>query len=300
MGKQLPDLFDGCYDGEHRKLLSPEQFKQMFCGVCMNVGCRNSKGAGTKWNQRMLTQEDRLLNNPAFAPEMTAEIMGLPDFKNMIQDALRVEISTQRGDWEPVTDADVGRAAAEMMGVIPPSGFQTQPDLEADLTPQEAPEFTAEPPTQQPTLSDKPTPIVDTPLTNDPVEGRWRVRGDTLDEKGKPRTYTVTLYADESWTCDCPSREEPCKHTRYIQGRLAPKADPEPAPDPVKPEPAPRRAPFPSALNTSQPQGGVMVGGAAPPPTEPDDPWAAPTGPKMRKLDVGGRVTFGSSKKEKK
>jgi hypothetical protein len=297
MGKQLPDLFDGCYDGEHRKLLAPEQFKQMFCEVCMNVGCRNSRGAGSKWNQRMMTQEDRLLNNPDFAPDMTAEIMGLPDFQNMIQDALRIEISTQRGDWEPVTDADVGRAAAEMMGVVPPSGFQTQRDLTPDPKPPEAPELPEPPPTPEPPAYGQATPPVDTTVTEEPVEGRWRVRGDTPDENGKPRTYTVTLHGDGGWSCDCPSRENPCKHSRYIQARLAPKESEVPKPDPVRPQPAPRRAPFPSAMNTNQPQGGVMVGGGSPPPPEPADPWAAPTGPKMRKIGVGGRVTFGSSKK---
>jgi hypothetical protein len=300
MSRQLPDLFDGCYDGEHRKLLAPEQFKQMFCEVCMNVGCRNSKGAGSKWNQRMLTQEDRLLNNPAFAPDMTAEIMGLPDFKNMIQDALRIEISTQRGDWEPVSDADVGRAAAEMMGVVQPSGFQAKPDPHPDPEPSEPPEA-PEPPEKPPTHDDpacgQSDPPLDTPLTNESVEGRWRVRGDSVDGEGKPRTYTVTLHADDVWTCDCPSREMPCKHTRYIQGRLAPKEPDQPPPDPVRPPPAPRRTPFPSAMNTNQPQGGVMVGGEAPPPSDPADPWAVPEGPKVRKLDVGGRVTFGTGKK---
>ena len=126
---RLRDLWDGCYDGEHRKLLSPEQFRQMFCNVCLNPGCTNSRGSTSKWNQRMLTQEDRLLHNPAFAPERSDERMGIPDFKNLIQEALRVEISTQRADWEPVSDADVGRAAAEMMGVVPlsPTGFRPDP-----------------------------------------------------------------------------------------------------------------------------------------------------------------------------
>lgn len=302
MGKQIPDLWDGCYDGEHRKLLAPEQFKQMFCGVCLNPGCRNSRGSGSKWNQRMMTQEDRLLNNPDFAPDQTAEIMGLPDFKNMIQEALKIEISTQRGDWEPVTNADVGRAAAEMLGVVSPSGFQSQRDPEHDSKtqePSESPDPQPEPDkTHEGSLGGQEEPPLDTSLAGGPVEGRWRVRGDSLDKNGKPRTYTVTLHTDETWACDCPSRENPCKHTRYIQGRLAPSAPPEPPPDPVVPDPAPRRAPFPSALNTSQPQGGVMIGGGPPPPPEQDDPWAAPTGPKMRKLDVGGRVTFGKGKKK--
>ena len=40
-----------------------------------------------------------------------------------------------------------------------------------------------------------------------------------------------------------------------------------------------------------------MVGGAPTPPSEPD-PWAAPTGPKDRVIDVGGKITFGSGKKK--
>lgn len=301
MGKQLPDLWEGCYDGEHRKLLAPEQFKQMFCNVCLNPGCRNSRGAGSKWNQRMLTQEDRLLNNPAFAPDMTAEIMGLPDFQNMIQDALRIEISTRRGDWEPVTDADVGRAAAEMMGVVPemkPEGFLSDPT--SDPTQQRPPEEAEPPPTQLPAACGQEEPSVDTPLTNEPVEGRWRVRGDSLDEKGKPRTYTVTHHGEDEWSCDCPSRESPCKHTRYIQARLKPEPS-APAPNPTRPEPVrdrkPPRPPRPS-FNTGVPQGGIVVGGPTPNPApEPVDPWAVK--PSENVVKVGGRVTFGSRTKKK-
>lgn len=272
MSKQLPDLFDGCYEGEHRQQ-SPEAFKKQFCDNCMNVGCRNSRGAGTRWNQRMMTQEDRLLINPQFAPDNAATVLGLPDFKNMIQEALRIEISTQRNDWEPVSDADVGRAAAEMLGMIPPSGFQKAPDPEPE-----------------------PEPAEEDPLK--PVRGQWKVRGATRDAKGRPLTYVVTEYEDGEWHCTCPSRENPCKHARDIQGRQAPVAEPAPPPsDPVRPSPTPRRTPMPRAMNTSQPQGGIMVGGAAPPP-EPVDPWAAPVRPKERKIEVGGRVTFKSSKKK--
>lgn len=267
MSKQLPDLWDGCYDGEHRKLLAPEQFKQMFCKVCLNPGCRNSRGAGSKWNQRMLTQEDRLLNNPAFAPETTADIMGLPDFKNMIQDALRVEISTKKNDWEPVTEAEIGRAAAEMMGLVPPSGFEPS----------------------------DPGPIPEDPTPEDPriPEGQWRVRGDSLDKSGKPLTYTVTLWGDGGWECNCPSRDNPCKHSLYIKGRISNSPKKEETPNPVIPPSAPRKV-VPKGLNTSQPSEGIMVGGPNPEPIS--DPWAAPK-VKERKIEVGGKVTFGKGEK---
>ena len=280
MSRQLPDLLDGCYDGEHRKLLAPEQFRQMFCDVCLNPGCRNSRGAGSKWSHRMLTQEDRLLNNPDFAPEHAAEVMGLPDFKDMIQEALRIEISTQRNDWEPVTDAEVGRAAAEMMGVLPPSpsGFQKPKEPEPEPEPQ----------------SPDPEP--------EEVEGRWRVRGDSKDSSGNLRTYTVTLHKDGEWECSCPSTKVPCKHVQYINGRVnsAPRIQPEVHKDPVAPTPAPNRrvVPPPQQFNTSQPQGGIMIGGPqqSPATQEPEDPWAAPK-IKERKIGVGGTVTFSRSKK---
>lgn len=277
MSRQLPDLFEGCYDGEHRKLLAPEQFKQMFCEVCLNPGCRNSRGAGSRWSQRMLTQEDRLLRNPDFAPDNTAEVMGLPDFKSMLQEALRIEISTRRNDWEPVTDAEVGRAAAEMMGIMPssPSGFQGT---------MEVPEVK------------EPPPVKEEP---EEVEGRWRVRGDSKDEKGEHRTYTVTLHRDGSWDCSCPSNTKPCKHVKYIEGRI--NSVPNPVPvvheDPIAPPPVPNRRPVitPQNFNTVQPQSGIMIGGPAPAPEEPGDPWAAPA-VKERKIGVGGKVTFGGNK----
>ena len=270
----------------------------MFCNVCLNPGCTNSRGSTSKWNQRMLTQEDRLLHNPAFAPERPDERMGIPDFKNLIQEALRVEISTQRADWEPVSDADVGRAAAEMMGVVPlsPTGFR--PDPIPDPTPDPTPE-------PEENLAEPPQKIGHPDDISRQVHDIWRVRGDSKDKQGKPKTYTVTLFEDGGWDCTCPSRVE-CKHIQYIRGRVDPESKPDPTPDPVdpvRPDPAPRRSPFPSAMNTAQPRGGQMIGGGPPPPTPPpeSDPWAVDeTAPKFRKLGVGGRVTFGSGKKTKK
>jgi len=307
MSKSLPDLFDGCYDGEHRKLLAPEQFKQMFCGVCMNVGCRNSKGAGTKWNKRILTQEDRLLHNPDFAPENTATVLGLPDFPDMLRQALAIEISDQRGDWEPVTDADVGRAAAEMMGMVAPSGFQKEPEPEPEPPEDPIPDndpvdpTTVTPdPSPQPTHVDGSQEIPDVPEeTPDEIIGRWRVQGDSKDAKGKRVIYEVTLHHDGQWECTCASREVPCKHARDIAIKRARAADmiPEkPAAHPTRPE---RKAPTPPrpSFNTNMPSGGVMVGGGPPPPPEPD-PWAAPEAPKERVIGVGGKITFGSSKKK--
>lgn len=270
MSRSLPDLWDSCYEGEHRRIKSPEQFKNEFCSACMNVGCRNSRGAGTKWNQRIISQEDRLLNNPQFAPEDAATALGLPDFKNMIQEALRVEISTQRNDWEPVSDADVGRAAAEMLGIVQPP-VEKPKGFEPEVPPEESPE----------------------PEETREKLGQWKVKGDSVDERGNRRTYVVTQYQDGDWSCTCPSRENPCKHSRGIQNRLSPqpKEPDSPRPDPVVPKPAPRSS-FPTSMNTPAPDGGIMIGGGPPPaPKPPVDPWE-PTAPKVKKIEVGGRVKF--------
>ena len=120
----LPDLWDNCYEGEHRRLKSPEDFRAEFCGACMNAGCRNSRSSESKWSRRIRTQEDRLLVNPRFADENAAQRLGIVDFEDTLRQALALEVSTQKGDWSVPTDAEIGRAAAEMVGMVAPTGFQ--------------------------------------------------------------------------------------------------------------------------------------------------------------------------------
>ena len=115
MARQPEDLWDGCYEGDHRKM-APEQFKQVFCDNCMNAGCTHSKGVGTGWVKRMMTQEDRLLNNPQFADPNDPrfrDIAGI-DFEDMLREALAIEISEKKGDWSAPTEAEIGQAAAEL------------------------------------------------------------------------------------------------------------------------------------------------------------------------------------------
>lgn len=282
---KIPDLWNNCYDGEHRKAMSPEVFKQTFCDACMNTGCSNSKGAGTQWMKRMLTQEDRLLNNPDFANTNDPRFSGFAEmnFKNMMQEALAIEIADRKGDWEVPTQEEIGQAAAEMLGVLPPTSFQPDPEPEPDPEPDPEPE----PP---PRLVDEVGQTdIEGKTLEEPEEGpdgEWQIKGDSGN------LYLVTLWKDGSWKCGCPSIKE-CKHIHEIKRKLS-QAPPEPVrEDPVRPPPPPPGAFVrnPKALNTTQPQGGVMVGGAPLPP-EPD-PWAAPPKSKERVIDIGGKVTFG-------
>src|SRR3989344_3426640 len=117
--KTIPDLWNGCYDGEHRRL-SPEAFKKQFCNNCMNAGCRNSKGADTAWTKRILVQEDVLLNNPKFAEVGDPRFLEYAqmDFQSRIQEALAIEVASRQGDWSVPTEKEIGQAAAEMLGIV--------------------------------------------------------------------------------------------------------------------------------------------------------------------------------------
>jgi len=141
--RNLPDLWDGCYDGEHRQKMSPQQFKETFCAQCLNAGCKNSKAAGSKWIQRMLTQEDRLLDNPNFADPRDPQFQRIreQDFQDMLRHALAIEVSSQKGDWSVPTASEIGAAAAQMVGMVPPpSGFQAPSEEPTAPEPEEEPE----------------------------------------------------------------------------------------------------------------------------------------------------------------
>ena len=98
------DLLQECND-----LRIPEkEFRDLFCVRCKNPECVNAGFADSMWSARMLTQEDRLLINPKFADLEDPQFQHLRslDFPDMLQQAMRLEISDRRKDWEvPDTDA---------------------------------------------------------------------------------------------------------------------------------------------------------------------------------------------------
>jgi hypothetical protein len=270
---KLPDLWDSCYEGEHRKMLSPEAFRAQFCDACMNAGCRNSKASRTSWGERMETQVERLLTSPNFADPSDPRFRELASmvFEDRLREALAIEVSSRKGDWEPVTEAEIGRAAAELLGLAPaprPTGF--------------------EPSKPEPPKPEPPKPEFE----------KWVVRGDSKS------LWTVSRKQEggqETWECTCPSREKPCKHVRDIQGRLArlpeqPKAPPLPPSLPPNLDSAPLPVVPALGLNTRNPSEGILLGGGEV--TAPaSDPWAPPKQPQERVIPVGGRVTFGGGKK---
>lgn len=291
----MKDLWGECYSGEHQGNLSPEQFKQTFCRVCRNGDCRNSVAGSTLWSHRMRTQQDVLLDNPQFAdPEdpRHEHLRGL-DFQDMLRQAMALEISAQRGDWEIPSTSDVLSLAMQMSGR--PVGFQ------------------------------EPEPVA--PEPEEPEEPVAHVLWEGEADGSKGKTYNVTLASvdggEPSWSCSCPSfiygkaSPEGCKHIldarslyeaqqkeiEYIEeeeARTVPQAVVLP-PQGVAPErwqQMRERHLIPANPNTRFPSEGVMVDGSAPPPEAPAaDPWAVPSSkPTGKIVAVHGKVVLGGAK----
>lgn len=286
------DLFQECYAGSHRKNLSVENFKHMFCRVCRNPACVNSAVGKGMWLQRMENQEERLLNNPQFADPNDPRFRHLAEqkFQDAVKKAMAREVADRRGDWEIPTQEDMQQLADEIAGAAP---IQDEPEL--------APEV--------PTGPDGPTGFQE-------IEVAWEAK---VKSKSGKRSYTVSLMVDgdkEQWNCTCPGfrYHQKCSHLSLAQIQYLDEQEREPEPDP-EPEQQPVRVPekadpeawqqmkerglVPNAQNTAFPSSGMMVDGSRPePPSEPEpevDPWAPPK-EKPKAVRVGSKVVLGGKK----
>lgn len=294
---ELRDLWGECYAGEARAV-PPEQFKQTFCAVCQNGGCKNSRAAGTLWSKRMATQVEDLLTNPKFADmndPLFREIRSL-DFQDKVREALAIEVSSRKGDWSIPTETEVVQLAAELTGgAAPPLFFHPSTPL-----PPEPPRTVPEPPPAplEPARAPNQMPSVD------PNDGEWAVRGDT------PNSRYMVRRTQGVWSCSCPAflHKQGCKHVLDVSARLsrAPVTPPPPnteqgnknlrAPDAATWTQAFALRGVPAVQNTAVPPNGIMVGGEVPAPAP--DPWAAPAPPPTRTVNefvipVGGKVVMG-------
>jgi len=281
-------LWETCYEGEHQKIGSPEQFAQMFCSRCQNAGCNRSQGSRTKWQHRMDTQEDLLLRNPRFAEEDDPRFRDIrgQEFNDAVRQALAIEISNAKGDWSVPTEMEIATMAASVVGFVPPPTYNK---------PEAAPVEPPKPP--------------EPPPPNAEVE-EWVVKGD------KKNDYTVRKTNDE-WSCTCSGfvHRRACKHIEDVKRRYDRTRPPPPPVQEAPIEVGPRRMPEPEAWaqaiargklprvpNTTVPPEGIWVGGPpdpseapapAPVPMPAADPWAAPV-PKVETIiPVGGRVILG-------
>jgi hypothetical protein len=325
VAKAQRNFWNECYDGQAQRTLPPDDFRKSFCHFCRNVECSLALAGKTQWQARMDSQVDRLLENPEFADLNDPKyrfIRGI-DFPDMLRQAMALEISAQRGDWEVPSQGDAMQLAATGQVVMP----------EPEPPPVETPE------PEEPDTPDEPA--------DEGLQQRILWEGNIKGEKGKKgekgQTYRVLLMAlpnaEPTWSCTCKSFEYQrdgdglCKHIRMVLDQIAPRMqvaeDPEPEPQPLPPaappeppppvqraapvptprnavaEPGPRATPFiPRMVNTPSPSEGLMIGGAAAPeptaPTPAHDPWAGPVAKPDNIVPVGGKVRMGLTGKTKK
>jgi hypothetical protein len=93
----MNDLINECMSD--LKTTDMAAFTMTFCERCRQPGCHRAKWAGDKFGARVATQFDRLLR-PEQADPTSSRYEHLVDFQNMMQEAMRLEISDRRGDWE--------------------------------------------------------------------------------------------------------------------------------------------------------------------------------------------------------
>lgn len=292
----MADFWNQCF--EPRMKMTPKDFEHTFCRVCRNQECSRSRGSATSWIQRISTQEDRLLLNPKFADpsDPTFSDIRSVDFASAVMEAMRLEVSDRKKDWNVPTEADVVSMASELA----PESTQRHPS---------SPVVTQ----QHPTAPTGTQEHSQAPASTPKVLQSFSIRGTKGDD------YAVTLVEGDrgpEWRCTCLAwvhgRTRPCKHVEYAAGLLEEEeeAPVEVTPEPVVQPPPPTRfqppqAPprpqfYPPLGNVPAPQGGVMVDGSPPPrlrvPAAPvDDPWAVPA-PKPVVVPVGGKVVLGGKK----
>lgn len=285
------DFFDTCYAGPQRKLSGPEDFKRTYCNRCRNVECERSVVNDSLWIHRMDTQADRLLFNPVFANPSDPDFYDLRkmEFRDMVQKALRLEIASQRGDWEPVSEAEVREYAERDSTEANPAMFE---DASEDLD-----RLAAE--------AEAALGVLEVPEAAEP---------EAEDEDGEPlwtvligkARYEVNLW-DEGWTCTCKAftlgQQNPCKHITEAQRLYTPpEPEPEPTPPPTPPKPQGPRVQPHIGGNTRFPSGGVMIDGT-PPPSAPttrpgEDPWAPKATNRDNVIKPGSKVILGGGSKE--
>ena len=96
--------------------VSPGDFRELFCSKCKNTDCVNRQ-SGDPLSFRVATQFERLTNPQQADPNLPkyAQIV-LKEWQDMTREALRLEISDRRGDWE-VPDIDITDGVSQ---VAPP------------------------------------------------------------------------------------------------------------------------------------------------------------------------------------
>lgn len=77
-----------------------QAFTETFCQRCRNPECSRAQWSVDRFQTRIATQADRLLNpKNQIAQQDSSRYEGLSDFVDMAKQALTLEISARRNDW---------------------------------------------------------------------------------------------------------------------------------------------------------------------------------------------------------
>lgn len=156
----MSDFLDGC----NEQGMKVTDFEHMFCDFCRNPECDRAKWADSLFTQRIMTQENRLLNPQQADPTLSKyEPLQRAVFKDMLEQAVRLEIANRRGDWvvpEIGATLDVTETPEQIIERAVRQAVKFQPKEEGDLSKEEmTPEGT-------PTQADDPIPpqVTGTPV----------------------------------------------------------------------------------------------------------------------------------------
>jgi len=106
MATRNKNLLDLCND----RGMAPQEFMHTFCRRCRNKECVNATWGLGRFDIRMMTQEDRLLINPNLVNDERPEFEHIQtmNFGNLLQKAMKLEISSQKNDWTIPDVPEVG------------------------------------------------------------------------------------------------------------------------------------------------------------------------------------------------
>lgn len=281
-GYKTQDLLQDCMADWRKKSRSvgknpnfgASEFRDLFCRVCRNPVCVNHQ-ADDPFAARISNQHERMTRPTQADPSLPkyANIVQA-DFANLLNQAVKLEISAKRNDWSPVEapsfEITDGKPVANEPDVVDQAVRQLARAKGLD-----EPEFPN--PAYQPTrvgMHEQDQEDIRNYGRNDAV---WERAKELAGKKAHVDPYVQTIYD-------------------RLMSKAPPEAEEEAEPESPKASPAPQHPKKPiramPARGNAPTQGG-MIGGAPEKPA--DDPWAVPVDPRKaggRKVKAGARVKF--------
>lgn len=160
----MPNLLQDCMASTGVRS-SPQEFMEVFCKRCRNADCDNAQWATDRFSRRVSTQVDRLFNPLQVDPSLPKYAqVAQADFKDMLHEAMRLEIADRRGDWTLPDDVPSPNITAPV-SKKPSTEEVVEEAVQAHVT---APQKVSEPAPQHPKQRVTPPKMANTVV---PAEG---------------------------------------------------------------------------------------------------------------------------------